>query len=136
MPGACLHRGVWLDGLNVFWVLLLLLLLREFKSFGISSLRDTSLHSRFRAQDSTTDLGVDHPSCTSLNKGHLTISRGGIVHTNELAAVLGVPSIPGDQKGAEKGEVFEESPCYQMLHLQTFGKIFCKEMERGADFKN
>ena len=60
---------------------------------------------------------------------HLTINLGGLSHTDEFAAFLEVPSMRGDQKKAEKGEVFEESLCYQMLQLQMFGKIFSKGLE-------
>lgn len=55
---------------------------------------------------------------------------------NELPAFLGVPDMCGDQKKAEKSEIFEESPCYQMLQWQMFSKIFSKGVERGANFKN
>ena len=92
--------------------------------------------SRLGAQNSITDLNVDNLSCTSLTEVHLTINLGGLSHTNELAAFLEVPSMPGDQKEVAKGEVFEESPCYQMLPLQMCGKIFSKGLERGANFKN
>lgn len=97
--------------------------------FGVSSLIDTFLRSCLGAQNSITDLNVDH--CTSLNKVHLTINLGGLPQVNELPAFLGVPDMCGDQKKAEKREIFEESPCYQMLQWQMFAKSFPRGWNEG-----
>lgn len=150
VPGACLHGGVQpqpdapecvlapvaasaAEKIQIIWCFLtrwkIISLMR--KSFGVSS------RSRLRAQTSVTGLNVDHPSCTSLNKVRLAINLGTLSHTKELlAAVLEAPCMCGVQKKAEKGEVFEESLCYRMLPLLTFGKIFSKGLEGGTYFKN
>lgn len=60
---------------------------------------------------------------------------GELPRTEEWAAALGVPSVSGDWKKM-KSEVLEEGPCYHMLPLQMFGKIFATGWEWGADFKN
>lgn len=84
MPGASLHRGVQLHGPECVLAPVAASAAQKIEIIWCY-LTDTSLWSCLGAQNNISDLNVDRPSCTSLNKMHLAINRGGcLMHLSYL----------------------------------------------------
>jgi len=135
VPGACLHGGAQLDGPESA-----LAPVAASVAENLNNLVFPHLETLPRAVTSGPKIASlasvwSSPAAHRRTK-RIRASTEGAVSPKGAGCLPRGARVRGDQKKVEKGELFEGSPCYQMWQLHTFGKVFSKGLEQGANFKN